>query len=361
MDETPVYRIFGLGGAGVRIADAVVGRTGGRLSGVAIDTQADELAGLKYCHGQVLFGENLFHGNGSAGDATSARMQAEKERALFARELEGATVAVVVAGLGGGTGSGALPVLLRLAEDRRIPVLAVVLTPHPMEGSARVRAASSALHELDVAGLDCARILLPNEDLAPASLDLTVDAAIARATDVAASALSLLWKMTALKGYINVSPGDVARMLRSGRGTVDFGRAAATGPRRFSEATEALWNQPGLGLARKASGAKAALVCVLGGPDLRLQEAGDAVGYVSALLPFETPVRLTTVVDPDAAGTLEIVVLLFRRWAEPGAEDDAASAGSSGGRFADTAATLEAGENLDVPTFLRRRIHIDVD
>ena len=360
MDETPVYRIFGLGAAGVRIADAVIGRTGGRLSGVAFDTDRTELGQLKFCHGQVLVGQEFFRGNGSAGDSTSVRMQAERERTLFARELEGVSVAIVVAGLGGGTGSGALPVLLRLAEDRRIPVLAVVLTPHPMEGSARVRAASSALHELDVAGLESARILLSNEDLAPASLGLTVQDALARATDIAASAISLLWKMYALRGYINVSAGDVARMLRAGRGTVDFGRAAASGPRRFSEATEALWNQPGLGLARKSSGAKAALVCVLGGPDLRLQEAGDAVGYVSSLLPFDTPVRLATVVDPDAAGTLEIVVLLFRRWAEPGAEDDPASA-SAGGRFADTAATLEAGENLDIPTFLRRRIHIDVD
>ena len=116
MDETPVYRIFGLGAAGVRIADAVVGRTGGRLSGVAFDTDRAELAQLKFCHGQVLVGQDFFRGNGSAGDSTSVRMQAERERALFARELEGVSVAIVVAGLGGGTGSGALPVLLRLAR-----------------------------------------------------------------------------------------------------------------------------------------------------------------------------------------------------------------------------------------------------
>ena len=102
-------------------------------------------------------------------------------------------------------------------------------------------------------------------------------------------------------------------------------------------------------------------MCVLGGPDLRLQEVGDAATAVSAMLPFGTPVNVSTVVDPEAAGWLEIVVLLFRRWASPDAAGEATPAAPAGGRFADTAATLEAGENLDVPTFLRRRIHIDVD
>lgn len=358
MSDKPVYRIFGLGGAGVRLAAAVCARTGGRLPAFSVDTDRGELDALPVQGRSHLLGERRFGGIGSAGDAATVRMCAEEERGAIAHELDGVSVAVVAAGLGGGTGAGALPVLLRLADERRIPVVSVLLSPFAMEGPERLRAASTALRELE--GLGTVRILLSNDDLAPAAGDLPLQAAMDRATDVAASALSLLWKMSELRGYINVPPADVARMLRNGRGAVDLGRAAATGPRRFSEATDALWNQPGLGLASKASGAKAALVCVLGGPDLRLQEAGDAVGAVSALLPFGTPVRLSTVVDPDAAGVLEIVVLLFRRWAEPGAAEDA-DASASAGRFDETPATLEGDENLDVPTFLRRRINFDPD
>ena len=358
MSDKPVYRIFGLGGCGVRVAAAVYARTGGRISSFSIDTDREELAARAVQSRSYVLGIGRFGGGGSAGDAATVRMCAEEERAAFARELDGVTVAIIVAGLGGGTGAGSLPVLLRLADERRIPVVSVLLSPFAMEGPERLRAASTALRELD--GLGTVRILLSNDDLAPASTDPSVQEAMDRATDVAASALSLLWKMSELRGYINVPPADVARMLRNGRGTVDLGRAVATGPRRFSEATDALWNQPGLGLARKASGAKAALVCVLGGPDLRLQEAGDAVGAVSAMLPFDTPVRLSTVVDPAAAGVLEIVVLLFRRWAEPGAAAEEGPAVPAG-RFDATTATLEGGENLDVPTYLRRRINFDPD
>ena len=245
--------------------------------------------------------------------------------------------------------------LLKAAEERNVPVLVVVLSPFAMEGAERVRAASTALRALG--DLGTARILLSNDDLAPASRDASLQEAFDRASDVLVSALSLLWKMSELRGYVNIGPADVVQILRAGRGAVDFGRAAASGPHRFSEATDALWNQPGLGLASKASGAKAALLCVLGGPDLRLQEVGDAVTAVSSMLPFGTPVRLSTVVDPAAAGTLEIVVLLFRRWSEPGAEEGADP--SAAGRFSETVATLEAGENLDAPTFLRRRIHVE--
>lgn len=357
MADTPVFRIFGVGGAGVRIADAVAGRTGGRLAAVGIETDVAALENLTFLGRTLVLGENRFHGGGSACDPAAVRMSAEESRAAISRLLDGTSVAVAVAGIGRGTGAGALPVLLRLADERRIPVLALLLSPFAIEGAERVRAASTAMRSLE--GLGTARILLSNDDLAPATQDLTLQAAFDRATDTAASALTLLWKMSALHGYINVSTADAMQMLRNGRGTVDFGRAVATGPRRFSEATDALWNQPGLGLANKASGAKAALVCVLGGPDLRLQEAGDAVAAVSAMLPFGTPVSLSTVVDPAAAGRLEIVVLLFRRWAPAEADEAADAAGT--GRFSAAAPTTEGGENLDVPTYLRRRIHINID
>ncbi|MBQ9727929.1 MAG: hypothetical protein IJV65_10570 [Kiritimatiellae bacterium] len=359
MEATPVYRVFGVGGVGCRIADAVVERTGGRLAGVAADTDFAALDALAYCR-RLAFGRKRFGGLGSAGDVSAARMSAEEERASFSRELEGTSVAVAVAGLGGGTGAGALPVLLKAAEERGVPVLVVVLSPFAMQGADRVRAASTALRSLG--DLGTARVLLSCDDLVAGAPGASLQEALDRATEVVVAALSLLWKMSELRGYVNLGPADVVQILRAGRGAVDFGRAVASGPRRFSEATDALWNQPGLGLASKASGAKAALLCVLGGPDLRLQEVGDAVTAVSAMLPFGTPVRLSTVVDPAAAGRLELVVLLFRRWAEPGAEDGGgAAASAASARFADTAATIEDGEDLDQPTFIRRRLHVESD
>ena len=357
MDETPVFRIFGLGGAGGRIADAVSSRTGGRLSGFAVDTDSAALGSLECCR-RLLVGQSRFSGLGSGGDVSAAHVSAQEARAALARELEDVCAAVVVAGLGGGTGSGALPVLLRLADERNVPTLVVAVSPFGMEGTERVRAAGAALRACE--GLGTARILLSNDDLAPPSRETTLEEAFARATDVAAAALSLLWKMTALRGYVNLSPADVVQLLRNGRGTVDFGWAVARGPQRFSEAVDALWNQPGLGLAPKTAGAKAALACVLGGPDLRLVEVGDAAAAVSAMLPFGTPVSLATVVDPDAAGSFELALLLFRHWSEPGAVADPAAAPTAG-RFVRTPATVVDGENLDQPTYERRRIHIDAD
>ena len=378
MSKDPVYRVFGLGGAGGRIANAVARATAGRLPAYAVDCDTAALAELPAC--QPLRLDDL-PATGAGGDAAKVTSAARAQSERFHRALEDVSMAVVVAWLGGGAGSGLLPVLLDVCSERNVRTMVFLVRPFAFEGTDRLRAAGSALSAVEDRG--DLRIVVSNDELvADLPQGATVEEAFAAATRTLADGVSLFWRLGAHPAHLALDPGLLLSFAVTGRGHVDFASGVATGPDRLSLALGRVLEGRGLGLSRRAEGARAALVGVVGGRDLRLAEVGDAVRNVAAILPPGAPVHLSAVLEPEAEGTLGLVVLLFRRWAtaerEEAIENAAAAAPADGspaprhlvdaygrpmsGRFDGVAPSLGPnGENLDDPTYLRRNLHIDFD
>lgn len=376
-------RAFGFGGAGCRFVEALRAATGGRLSVWVADTDQSVLSALeavpRECRHTI--GDNRFS-SGSGGQVADVRAAALSEIEVFRGALEGVSVAVAVAGLGGGTGGGALPVFLEAARERNVRTVVFAVKPFRMEGVERLRAAASAAQAL--ATLGDIRLFPSNDDLAGVGDgDPSVGDALARASERLVGGLSLFWRLCADPGFLHLDAEALCSIAVEGRGEADFAVASGEGEGRLDAALSALWDDPRAGLRRRAASARAALVGVIGGDDLRLSEVGAVAHSFESAFPASFPLRLSTVSDSSAEGSIRLVAFFFRSWQSAereearAAELAAAKSGGEGaarpaqdplvdargrrmpGRFDRVAGTFVGGENLDVPTYLRRNLRID--
>lgn len=385
MNET-AFVLIGVGGAGGKIINTVAETNASGMSAVAVDTDFTAVARLGSCQ-QIRIGNTRFGGLGSGGDRNGAAMAFDESRA--ADTIFGdAQIAIVVAGISRGTGAGVLPKILENAAKRNVKTMVFMVAPFSFEGVELARRAAEV--EQAVSGLGDLRIICRNESLCPIADGSTLEIAFDQATRTLSEGITLIWKMTARQGYINLDFATLATIIVSGRGMCNLGIGIGTGPSRVKEATEALLGTTGVGLGSKLNGAQAALVGIIGGDDLRLTEVADVMARVGAALSMETPIRMGTVLDPTIGSALHVVVLLFREWhpleeEDTETQDNEEHGGEKAGeqralrytapsrkgtapsrrknfnnRFQHASATWVNGENLDRPTFLRRKLHIDV-
>lgn len=376
-------RVFGFGGAGCRFVDDLRASAGDRLGAWVADTDVSVLSALRAVPRECrhTIGDNQFV-SGSGGDVARVRATALAENEVFRAALDGVALAVAVAGLGGGTGGGALPVFLEAARERNVRTIVFAVKPFRFEGVERLRAASSAAQTL--ATLGDIRVFPSNDDLAGAGDgDPSADEALSRASARLGEGLALFWRLCADPGFLHLDAGTLGAIATEGRGEADFAVAEASEGDRLSAVLSSLWDAPGTGLRRRAASARAALVGVIGGDDLRLSELAAVSHSFESAFPASFPLRLSTVSDPAASGSLRVVAFLFRSWQSAereearAAELAAAKSGGEGGvtpaqdplvdargrrmpgRFDRVAGTFVGGENLDIPTYLRRNLRID--
>ncbi len=386
------FILIGIGGAGGKVVNTLAETSKSRIKAVAIDTDFDAVARLNSCQ-QYRIGSTRFGGLGAGGDRSGAAMAADETPALSAM-FDGVQVAAVVAGISKGTGAGVLPKILARAAERNVVTLVFMIAPFQFEGVDLGRKAAES--EQSLAKLGDLRIICRNDDLCPTDSNLTLAASFAQATQTLADGITLLWKMTTCPGYLNLDFATLIAIVKSGRGLCNLGVGVASGPTRVKLASEQLLGNTGMGLGNKLTGAKAALVGIIGGADLRLKEVADTMSMIGSAMSIDSPIRMGTVVDHDFAESIHLAVLLFREWnplyasdVEAEAETEtAASPAEARGRksgqrytassasarnqktkqprkvyndkFQNSAATCVNGENLDKPTFLRLRLHLDL-
>lgn len=385
------FIIVGLGGAGGKVVNAVAQDSEGHIKAVAVDTDFSAVSRLSYCQ-QVRIGATRFDGAGSGGDKSGAGMAADETPSL-ADCFENVKVAVIVAGIGKGTGSGVLPKILAKAAERNVTTLVFMIVPFDFEGTELSRKAAET--EQGIGRLGDIRILCRNDDLCMASPGTTLEESFSAATKTLAEGITLLWRMTAIPGYINIDSATLVNIIHSGRGPCNLGVGIAGGPQRVMHAMETLLGNRGTGIGTRLTGAKAALVGIIGGEDLRLQEIAETLSSIGSALSMDAHIRMGTVLDRTMTDSIRVVVLLFREW-NPlyGSETDSDSAESQedatsapprksgtrynapdaagktprnrvarkvyNDRFQNSAATCRNGENLDKPTYLRHKLHLDL-
>ena len=368
MNSSSSLLLIGIGTAGSAIARGVSRAFGEGLKYVLADTDATTgNAGGPF----VLLGGDRLSGRGTGGNVVSGRLAAEDSIRALDDSLEGIRLAVVATSLGGGTGSGATLETVKHLSERGVPSIVFATTPFAFEGEDRHRNARGIIPMLDDAAN--ATFLLPLDKLI-GETEVMADA-MRRAVDVVASGITLFWRLVEKPGYIRLD-AERLRHLLAGAGRGRFAVATAQGPGRAAEILDQLLRSEML--ATSSGPVKSVLCGVLAGNDLLLSEVGqiaDGVRQSFGGLSFD----IATVNDEETfSGRLSVVVMLFESngraedGEKPGApmspsrrrrgkSKNILGVGPTGrGRFNKVEPTIWNGEDLDVPTFVRRDISLDL-
>ena len=366
MNDSSTMILIGVGGAGSATARGVSRAYGEGLRYILADT--DSTTGRE---GEpfTLIGGDRLSGHGSGGDFVSARLAAEESASALDEHLDGIRIAVVVTGLGGGTGSGATLEILKHLRDRGTPTVVFATTPFAFEGPTRQQTSRGVMSMIEDAAN--ATFFIPLDKLVGG--EDVMEEAFRHAVDTLASAITLFWRIVEKPGYIRTD-AERLRHLIAGAGRGRFATVTVKGAKRAADAVESIVRSP---LLTDGNGAVKSILCgVLSGDDLRLSEVGTVADGLRTAFGEQAAFELSTVNDEKTfSGRLSIVTMLF----ESATGDDAAdpvrgrparkqhkarsplSVGPQGrGRFNNVEPTFWNGEDLDTPTFIRKNINLDL-
>lgn len=305
MAPNAVIKVIGVGGGG---GNAVAHMVNSSVDGVEFiiantDSQAIKNCGAKL---QLQLGGNVTKGLGAGANPEVGRQAALEDREQIIAALEGADMVFITAGMGGGTGTGAAPVVAQLAKEMGILTVAVVTKPFPFEGRRRMQVALKGIEELSQ---HCdSLITIPNEKLITVlGRNATMVQAFRAANDVLQGAVQGIADLIVRPGLINVDFADV-RTVMSEMGLAMMGTGSARGDDRAQAAAEAAIQNPLLDDVNLA-GANGILVNITAGPDFTMAEFDEIGRSIEAFASEDATVVVGTVLDPDMQDEVRVTVV----------------------------------------------------
>ena len=272
-------KIFGIGGAGVNVAESLIK---GGLPGpgfVAVNTDAVSLAGSSAPE-KVCLETAVLRGLGTGGDPERGRTLAEEQAGSLRTQCEGAEVVFILAGMGGGAGTGISPVVARVAKEAGALVLGFVAMPFECEGVRRQQLARHGLEELKAAadGVIC----LPNQKVLKLIDETTSVLDTFKITnEFLADGVRGVWRLLTHTGLLEIHFNDLCGLIRDRHAESAFAVAEAMGPTRSREVMEKLLAHPMLDDGRVLGESEAVLVSLMGGPDLTMVEVGRVMEEIN--------------------------------------------------------------------------------
>ena len=356
--------LLGIGGAGGAIAAGVARAYSGALRMLVLDTDARSTTGANGS-ALVLLGANRLSGHGSGGNVNDARVAVRNELGSLDERMTGVRTAVIVAGLGGGTGGGVAVEVIQHLRRNGIATLLFATMPFAFEGEACRKRAMSVRPILETEA-DISVFVELDKLVATTGTDNMNDA-LRLGTDTLASGITLLWRLIEKPGYIKLDPERLRKLMLDG-GPARFATATAAGERRAEEIVASLKASPMLNSTESAH-TRAMIIGILAGDDLRLSEIGLIANELQFNFAANAELSLGTVNDEETfSGRLTAVVLLFgegsRATVKKGSSSPHAYGGITNGpqgrgRFHNAEKTIWNGMDLDVPTYLRQNITLD--
>ena len=303
--QSAVIKVIGVGGGG---GNAVNHMMDASIEGVDFVCANTDAQALKHSTVKTILqlGAAITKGLGAGANPLVGRQAAEEDRDRIRDALEGADMVFITAGMGGGTGSGAAPVVAEIAKDLGILTVAVVTKPFPFEGGKRMKIAEEGIEAL-ATRVD-SLITIPNEKLlAVLGKEMSLLNAFRAANDVLLNATRGIAELITRHGLINVDFADVKTVM-SEMGEAMMGMGAASGPNRAREAAEAAINSPLLGDI-DLSGARGILVNITAGMDLTIGEFDEVGNTVRDFADEDATVVVGTVIDPDLENEMRVTVV----------------------------------------------------
>src|SRR3954467_14825931 len=305
MAPNAVIKVVGVGGGG---GNAVAHMVNGSVDGVEFITANTDAQAIKNCGAklQLQLGSNVTKGLGAGANPEVGRQAALEDRERIMDALGGADMVFITAGMGGGTGTGAAPVVAQLAKEMGILTVAVVTKPFPFEGRRRMQVALKGIDELSQ---HCdSLITIPNEKLITVlGRNATMIQAFRAANDVLLGAVQGIADLIVRPGLINVDFADVPTVM-SEMGLAMMGTGHARGDDRASAAAESAIQNPLLDDVN-LSGANGILVNITAGPDFTMAEFDEVGRTIENFAAEDATVVIGTVLDPDMQDEVRVTVV----------------------------------------------------
>lgn len=271
-------KVFGVGGGGNNTIARMmeIGVKGADL--VAINTDAQDLLYTSASH-KILIGKELTFGLGAGSDPKIGQEAAKENESEIRKRMHGANLIFITCGLGGGTGTGASPVIAEIAKKLGILTIAVVTLPFSIEGNRRWENAILGLERLE--DLVDTLIVIPNDKLLELAPDLPLQTAFKVCDEILTNSVKGITELITSPGLVNLDFADI-KAIMSDAGVAMIGVGESDTKNRAKDAIEKAINNPLLDV--EIEGATGALVNITGGKDMSLDEAKEIIEYVNSKL-----------------------------------------------------------------------------
>jgi len=409
-DRNIAIKLVGVGGAGSNAVDRLKMENLERLQLAVINTDYQALSSSPV-QDKVLIGMGVTRGLGAGGDPELGREAAEADREKITNVVKGCDLVFLIAGMGGGTGSGALPVVAEIAAEQGALVIAFVTLPFSFEGGRRLKQAEEGM--LALRRVCDAVIPLPNDILLQEGAeDTSVLDSFARADEWIGRGVKSIWAMLFKTGLINLDFATLRQVFQQRGGKTLFGLGEGTGETAVADAIASLKLCPLLHTPEFSRKADRMLVNIIGGTDLTLPKVNELMSAITDQFGRESHIIMGAVIDEGMQNRVEVCVLgtsdmggrvavarrpvptgrtrsPFPTAVEPPATPVAAASPAAGksnppelvaltpavkaaqeefgfgevesrGHFEKTDRNLFDGQDLDVPTYLRKGIKIAI-
>jgi len=296
--------VIGVGGGGSNAVNRMINSDLEGVSFRVLNTDAQALI-QSSAESRVQLGQNLTRGLGAGGNPSIGQKAAEESKEELQQALEGSDLVFIAAGMGGGTGTGAAPVVAEVAKQSGALTVGIVSKPFSFEGKRRMRQAEEGIARL-AENVDTL-IVIPNDRLKDVIAGAPLQEAFRNADDVLRMGVKGISDIITCPGLVNVDFADV-RSGMTEAGTALLGIGIGSGRSRAIEAAQAAMNSPLLEAAR-IDGAKGCVINITGGKDMTLEDMTSASEIIYDVVDQEANIIVGAVVDEAMEGEIQVTVI----------------------------------------------------
>lgn len=303
-ENVVTIKVVGVGGAGNNVVNRMVKSGTQGIEYVAVNTDKQALA-VSSADQKIQIGEKLTHGQGAGSDPDVGKRSAEESRNNIAKSLENADMVFITAGMGGGTGTGAAPVVAQIARELGILTVGVVTRPFAFEGKKRLEQALAGIDELNK-NVD-SLVIIPNERLKYVSEQkITFKNAFEIADGVLRQAVANISELITVPGFINLDFADVTSVMKDA-GYAHIGTGRAAGKDKAAEAARMAISSPLL--ETSIDMAHGVIVSVIGSDDIGLDEVETAATMVQQAAHPDAHIIFGAFIDDTMDDEIRVVVI----------------------------------------------------
>jgi cell division protein FtsZ len=299
-----VIKVIGIGGAGNNTATRLMK---GNIHGIEIIGANTDAQQLLYCKAdkKILLGKNLTRGLGAGADPSVGEEATKEDKEEIKKVIKGSDLIFVTCGLGGGTGTGGVPVIAEMAKKMNILTVGIVTMPFQMEGRQRMENAIHGLEKLEKA-VDTL-IVIPNDKLLEIVPEVSITTAFKIADDVLVNGVKGIAELITKPGLVNLDFADLKAVMKDG-GLAMIGLGSSDTENKAIESVERALNNPLLDV--EIEGAKGALINVSGGKDITIKECQEIVERVSSTLDPNAKIIWGAVIDKDLGESVKTLIVV---------------------------------------------------